>query len=181
MSIYLKYFGILLFFLVNICRCQGISCFVCDFCQEVYQSTTVRANCAKCATGGANNYVSRACLGANGKFPPNFPLLYRRTCQTELCNREKSTNTIENPVRCYSCSQCTTDNQRIVDFCGACVTSVDSGFVNKYCNYSCGPQPMGREISCCTSDLCNGKTKLSMHSSAIILMLILTGISAYML
>uniref|UniRef100_A0A5K4EGB2 Putative sm29; Sm29 n=1 Tax=Schistosoma mansoni TaxID=6183 RepID=A0A5K4EGB2_SCHMA len=86
-----------------------------------------------------------------------------------------------NPFRCYTCLNCTKSNQKVLSGCGACVTTRGSGIISKFCGTTCERLYIDDQISCCSTDLCNGMTKLSIHRHVIIVLFVCIGISKYIL
>ncbi|CAH8834307.1 unnamed protein product [Trichobilharzia szidati] len=188
MLIHLKYFSILSCFLFTTVIGQDpnvhhkkYKCYMCDYCPVVLNGTQVKTGCYACATGGANNDVKRGCLTDRVRLPPGFPTNNLERCFGDLCNNKKSINEIDKPVKCYVCRHCTTGNTFVENVCGACATRTEAGVTNKYCLNSCLEITVTDGSTCCTSDLCNGKTKLHIQKSSILFLIILTGLSGYFL
>ncbi|XP_018649159.1 putative sm29 [Schistosoma mansoni] len=186
-----EYIGIFLYIMVNILdkqRCHSVRCYVCDYCPIVTSvSISEENNCTSCSTAGYNYSIHRICVFKDG-IPINFPNENRTQCNTDLCNGLTVDNTgkipsvpIANPFRCYTCLNCTKSNQKVLSGCGACVTTRGSGIISKFCGTTCERLYIDDQISCCSTDLCNGMTKLSIHRHVIIVLFVCIGISKYIL
>ncbi|CAI2725172.1 unnamed protein product [Schistosoma spindalis] len=186
----LQYFGIFLYIVVNILskhQCQSVRCYDCDFCPIVTsESITDLNNCTSCVMAGNNFSIHRTCVF--GTVPINFPEENRKQCLTELCNGETVDNTakpptgpIANPITCYTCLNCTNSNRKLVSGCGGCVTTHGSGVTSKFCGPACTQLNPSNLVDCCSTDRCNGMTKLSIHRHVIVVLFVCMGISKYIL
>ncbi|KAH8850355.1 hypothetical protein KSF78_0000499 [Schistosoma japonicum] len=137
---------------------------------------------------GVDYRVHRICIYNNGQPPINFPKENQKVCSNDLCNGEAVRNAsgtpqgpIEKPISCYSCLNCTKNNQEVKNMCGGCLTVTSSGLQHKYCGPTCNQVLNHDEVSCCSTSFCNGMIKLSTQQSSIISVLIITAISGYIL
>ncbi|CAH8482130.1 unnamed protein product [Schistosoma curassoni] len=187
----LEYFGIFLYIMVNILnkhQYQAVRCYVCDYCPIVTsESISTDNNCTSCVMGGSNFGIHRICL-FNDTIPINFPNENRETCSTELCNGKTVDNTaqpppgpIAKPIDCYTCLNCTKSNQKVISGCGGCVTTHGSGVTSKFCGPTCDQLDHENTVGCCSTDKCNGMTKLSIHRHVIVVLFVCMGISKYIL
>ncbi|CAH8461446.1 unnamed protein product [Heterobilharzia americana] len=191
-----KYFWILLYILLNILNrhyCLTIQCYRCKFCPELNGTVEVVSGCTTCTFYGTYPEIFRNCLLSDKWLPQNGAKPHEGHCFTDLCNVKKFSPTTEEPshreptekipvnIMCYACTKCTKGQQTIQHSCGACATHLKPGYTDKYCLNSCDEAPDEQGVSCCTTDLCNGMTKLNFHGSAIIFILVLTGINVFIL
>ncbi|CAH8288088.1 unnamed protein product, partial [Schistosoma rodhaini] len=175
-------------FAFNIDQCHSVRCYVCDYCPTVTSvSISEENNCTSCLTAGYNYSIHRICVFDNS-IPINFPNENRTQCNSDLCNGLTVDNTAErpkgpipNPFRCYTCLNCTKSSERVVDGCGACVTTYGSGIISKFCMSTSKRWSPDYPTTCCSTDLCNGMTKLSIHRHVIIVLFVCIAISKYIL
>ncbi|CAH8476561.1 unnamed protein product [Schistosoma guineensis] len=170
----LKYIGISIYFLFNILdrhQIQSIKCHVCDYCPIVTNKSISNENCTSCAVAGENYSVHRICL-RNNTIPTNFPKENLNVCQSDLCNNriigdhlKNQTNLLNNSVKGY----------------GGCVTTHGSGVTSKLCGPTCDQLKYAYTVGCCSTDKCNGMTKLSIHRHVIVVLFVCMGISKYIL
>ncbi|CAH8440832.1 unnamed protein product [Schistosoma bovis] len=185
----LEYFAIFLYIMVNILnkhQYQAVRCYVCDYC-PIVTSESITNNCTSCVMGGSNFGIHRICL-FNDTIPINFPNENRENCPTDLCNGKTVDNTaqpppgpIAKPISCYTCLNCTKSNQKVISGCGGCVTTHGSGVTSKFCGPTCDQLEHAYTVGCCSTDKCNGMTKLSIHRHVIVVLFVCMGISKYIL
>ncbi|CAH8482114.1 unnamed protein product [Schistosoma curassoni] len=137
---------------------------------------------------GENYSVHRICLH-NNAIPTNFPKENLNVCQSDLCNNriigdhlKNQTNPLNNSVSCHTCLEC--DNitiYMIIEGYGGCVTTHGSGVTSKFCGPTCDQLDHENTVGCCSTDKCNGMTKLSIHRHVIVVLFVCMGISKYIL
>ncbi|VDP39121.1 unnamed protein product [Schistosoma mattheei] len=151
------------------------------------ESITNYNNCSSCVMGGSGFEIHRICI-FDASIPINFPKENRETCSTELCNGKTVDNTaqpppgpIAKPISCYTCLNCTKNNEKVISGCGGCVTTHGSGVTSKFCGPTCDKLEHEYTVGCCSTDKCNGMTKLSVHRHVIVVLFVCMGISKYIL
>nr|AAW25538.1 SJCHGC03008 protein [Schistosoma japonicum] len=160
-----KFTGIFLYILINILdkyQYQSFRCYVCDYCPIVTNESVSRDDiCTSCATGGTSYGVHRICVYNNSKPPINFPKENQVECKSELCNGATVIDAsgtpqgpIEKPISCYSCLNCTKNNQEVKNMCGGCLTVTSSGLKHKYCGPTCDKVLNRVQVSCCSTSFC---------------------------
>ncbi|CAH8289615.1 unnamed protein product [Schistosoma haematobium] len=153
----LKYIGISIYFLFNILdrhQIQSIKCHVCDYCPIVTNKSISNENCTSCAVAGENYSVHRICL-RNSTIPTNFPEENLNVCKSDLCNNRIIGDHLRNQTNPLNNS--TTHGP------------------------TCDQLDHENTVGCCSTDKCNGMTKLSIHRHVIVVLFVCMGISKYIL
>ncbi|CAH8466735.1 unnamed protein product, partial [Heterobilharzia americana] len=123
-----KYFGILLYILLNILNryhCRTTRCYTCTSCPEINSEAKIMNNCLACSSYGNYPNIYRECLADNQSLN-NFTRRFRKLpCFGDLCNGIKyvyilPSGKIQKNITCYACRECTESTQRIETSCGAC-------------------------------------------------------------
>ncbi|RTG86315.1 uncharacterized protein DC041_0012070 [Schistosoma bovis] len=130
---------------------------------------------------GENYSVHRICL-RNNTIPTNFPKENLNVCQSDLCNNRIIGDHLNNSVSYHTCLEC--DNitiYMIIEGYGGCVTTHGSGVTSKLCGPTCDQLDHENTVGCCSTDKCNGMTKLSIHRHVIVVLFVCMGISKYIL
>ncbi|CAI2725171.1 unnamed protein product [Schistosoma spindalis] len=105
---------------------------------------------------GVNYSVHRICL-RNNTIPTNFPRENLDVCNSDLCNNRIIRDHLNNS------------------------TTHGSGVTSKFCGPKCDQLNPSNLVDCCSTDRCNGMTKLSIHRHVIVVLFVCMGISKYIL
>ncbi|CAH8834310.1 unnamed protein product [Trichobilharzia szidati] len=178
-------FGVLLYLLVSILnkhKCMAIKCYDCDNCPKVSNASISTEECARCIVGGVGSNTYRRCLYKGQSIPADFPEEGQQVCYTDLCNGKTTSPPeppIKNPIKCYVCEDCGKSKGEITYPCGGCAIWRRKGKVSRLCGPNCNEAPGDPNLTCCTTDLCNGMTNVIANKNIIIFLLLITLMRAY--